>query len=170
MKIRNWYSERAKLLHEIATEQPIATDIIRISFKKLEGEKSVMYIRVYFDNGKQKRIQIPMSDDVIAFSLLEQWLTYINTAWCYGSASVTFDNGNDKFTLSFESVNHKDKYKFKHMMNDIFDTAYFYVYSSKKRSIVLSAYIDSFNFFSHLDCMMEKFIKENEIFKPTEKE
>ena len=169
-EMHNWYSERAKLLQEIAIEQPIATDSIRINFKKLDGDKSVMYIQIYYENGKQKRIQIPMSDDVLAFSMFEQWLTYINTAWCCGSASVTVDNEDEKTTLSFEPVIHRDKHKFKHMINDIFETAYFYVYSSKKKRIVLSAYIDSFFFFDHLDCMMKKFIKENEIFKPTENE
>ena len=71
-EMHNWYSERAKLLQEIAIEQPIATDSIRINFKKLDGDKSVMYIQIYYENGKQKRIQIPMSDDVLAFSMFEQ--------------------------------------------------------------------------------------------------
>ena len=51
------------------------------------------------------------------------------------------------------------------MANDIFETAYFYVYSSKKKRIVLSAYIDSFIFFSHFSSMMMNFIKEYHIFE-----
>jgi len=39
MKVRNWYSERARLLQEIAVQQPIDTDFLSIEFKKLEGEK-----------------------------------------------------------------------------------------------------------------------------------
>lgn len=106
-----------------------------------------------------------MSNEALALSYLHEWLLYINLAWCCGSASVTVDNGEDKFTISFEPVVHDDKRKFKNMANDIFETAYFYVYSSKKKRIVLSAYIDSFIFFADLDCMMMKFIKEYHIFK-----
>ena len=168
MKVRNWYSERARLLQEIAVQQPITTDYISIRFKKLEGEKSVMVIHVDYEEVKKRKpktLYIPMSNEALALSYLHEWLLYINLAWCCGSASVTVDNGEDKFTISFEPVVHDDKRKFKNMANDIFETAYFYVYSSKKKRIVLSAYIDSFIFFADLDCMMMKFIKEYHIFK-----
>jgi len=106
-----------------------------------------------------------MSDEAHALTIIHEWLLYINTAWYCGSASATVSNGKDKYTISFEPVVHGDKRKFKNMANDIFETAYFYVYSSKKKRIVLSAYIDSFIFFADLDCMMMKIIKEYHIFK-----
>ena len=165
MKVRNWYSERARLLQEIAVQQPIATDTIRIRFKKLEGEKSVMIIHVDYEESRPKTIRIPMSDAAHALTILHEWLLYINTAWYCGSASATVSNGEDKYTISFEPVVHNDKHKFKNMVNDIFETAYFYVYSSKSKRIVLSAYIDSFIFFADFDCMMMKFIKEHHIFE-----
>ena len=168
MRVRNWYSERARLLQEIAVQQPITTDYISIRFKKLEGEKSVMVIHVDYEEVNEKKpktLYIPMSDESLALSYLHEWLLYINLAWCCGSASVTVDNGEDKFTISFEPVVHDDKRKFKNMANDIFETAYFYVYSSKKKRIVLSAYIDSFIFFSHFSSMMMNFIKEYHIFE-----
>jgi len=168
MRIRNWYSERARLLQEIALQQPITTDHISIRFKKLEGEQSVMVIHVDYEEVKKRKsktLYIPMSDEALTLSYLHEWLLYINLAWCCGSASVTVDNREDKFTISFEPVVHEDKRKFKNMANDIFETAYFYVYSSKKKRIVLSAYIDSFIFFSHLSSMMMKFIKEYHIFE-----
>jgi hypothetical protein len=168
MRIRNWYSERARLLQEIALQQPITTDHISIRFKKLEGEQSVMVIHVDYEEVKKRKsktLHIPMTDENLALSYLHEWLLYINLTWCCGSASVTVDNGEDKYTLSFEPVIHYDKLKFKNMANDIFETAYFYVYSSKKKRIVLSAYINSFLFFSHLDSMMMKHIKEHQIFE-----
>lgn len=168
MRVRNWYSERARLLQEIATQQPITTDHIRIRFKKLEGERSVLVIHVDYEEvkpRKPKTLNIHMSDENSALSYLHEWLLYINLTWCCGSASVTVENGEDKYTLSFEPVVHNDKHKFKKMANDIFETAYFYVYSSKKRRIVLSAYIDSFLFFSHFGSMMMKHIKEHQIFE-----
>ena len=168
MSFRNWYSERARLLQEIATQQPITTDHIRIRFKKLEGEKSVLVIHVDYEEVKPrqaKTLTSPMSDENLALSYLHEWLLYINLTWCCGLASVTVENGEDKYTLSFEPVVHNDKRKFKNMANDIFETAYFYVYSSKKRRIVLSAYVDSFLFFDHFDCMLIKHIKEHQIFE-----
>ena len=156
-------------MQEIAVQQPITTDHISIRFKKLEGEKSVMIIHVDYEEVKERKpktLYIPMTDEALALTYLEEWLSYINTAWCCGSASVTVDNGEDKFTISFEAVVHDDKRKFKNMTNDIFETAYLYVYSSKKKRIVLSAYIDSFIFFSHFDSMMQKHIKEYDIFIP----
>ena len=168
MRVRNWYSERARLLQETAVQQPITTDHIRVRFKKLEGEKSVMVIHVDYEEVKERKprtINIPMSDEYSALTYLHEWLLYINLTWCCGSASVTVENGEDKYTLSFEPVIHYDKRKFKNMANDIFETAYFYVYSSKKKRIVLSAYIDSFLFFSHFDSMMMKHIKEHQIFE-----
>ena len=165
MKVRNWYSERARLLQEIAVQQPIDTDFLSIEFKKLEGEKSVMVIHVDYEEGRPKTIRIPMSDEAHALTIIHEWLLYINTAWYCGSASATVSNGKDKYTISFEPVVHGDKRKFKKMGNDIFETAYFYVYSSKTKRIILSAYIDSFIFFADLDCMMMKFIKEYHIFK-----
>ena len=168
MRIRNWYSERERLLQEIALQQPITTDHISIRFKKLEGEQSVMVIHVDYEEVKKRKsktLHIPMTDENSALSYLHEWLLYINLTWCCGSASVTVDNGEDKYTLSFEPVIHYDKRKFKNMANDIFETAYFYVYSSKKKRIVLSAYIDSFWFFSHFGSMMMKHIKEHQIFE-----
>lgn len=168
MRIRNWYSERARLLQEIALQQPITTDHISIRFKKLEGEQSVMVIHVDYEEVKKRKsktLHIPMTDENLALSYLHERLLYINLTWCCDSASVTVDNGEDKYTLSFELVIHNDRRKFKNMANDIFETAYFYVYSSKKKRIVLSAYIDSFLFFSHLDSMMMKHIKEHQIFE-----
>lgn len=171
MRVRNWYSERARLLQEIALQQPITTDDISVKFKKLDGEKSVMVIHVDYEEVKKRKpktLYIPMTDESLALTYLQEWLYYINTAWCCGSASVTLNNGEEKFTISFEAVVHDDKRKFKNMANDIFETAYFYVYSSKKKRIVLSAYIDSFLFFSHLDSMMMKHIKEHQIFELNE--
>ena len=168
MRIRNWYSERARLLQEISLQQPITTDHISIRFKKLEGEQSVMVIHVDYEEVKKRKsktLHIPMTDENLALSYLHEWLLYINLTWCCGSASVTVDKGEDKYTLIFEPVIHYDKLKFKNMANDIYETAYFYVYSSKKKRIVLSAYIDSFLFFSHLDSMMMKHIKEHQIFE-----
>ena len=168
MNVRNWYSERAQLLQEIATQQPITTDHIRIRFKKLEGEKSALVIHVDYEEvtpRKPKTLNIPMSDENLALTYLHEWLLYINLTWCCGSASVTVENGEDKYTLSFEPIVHNDKHKFKNMANDIFETAYFYVYSSKKRRIVLSAYIDSFLFFDHFGFMLIKHIKEHHIFE-----
>ena len=168
MRVRNWYSERARLLQEIALQQPITTDLISVKFKKLDGEKSVMVIHIDYEEvreRKPKTINIPMSDENSALSYLHEWLLYINLTWCCGSASVNVDNGEDKFTISFEPVVHDDKRKFKNMANDVFETAYFYVYSSKKKRIVLSAYIDSFIFFSHFGSMMMKHIKEHQIFE-----
>lgn len=171
MRVRNWYSERARLLQEIALQQPITTDYIRVRFKKLDGEKSVMVIHVDYEEVKERKsrtLHIPMTDEALALTYLKEWLYYINTAWCCGSASVTVDYGEEKFTISFEAVVHDDKRKFKNMANDIFETAYFYVYSSKKKRIVLSAYIDTFIFFSHFECMMNKHIKEYGIFTTDE--
>ncbi len=58
MRIRNWYSERARLLQEISLQQPITTDHISIRFKKLESEQSVMVIHVDYEevkNASRKR-------------------------------------------------------------------------------------------------------------------
>lgn len=116
MRIRNWYSERARLLQEIALQQPITTDHISIRFKKLEGEQSVMVIHVDYEEVKKRKsktLHIPMTDEDLALSYLHEWLLYINLTWCCGSASVTVDNGEDKYTLSFEPVIHNDRRKFK---------------------------------------------------------
>ena len=156
---RNWYSERARLLQEIATDQPENTDIIQISFKKLDGEKSVLILRDYYDGMRRKMLSIPMSDESLSFTMLNEWLSYINTAWFCGSASVTIENGGHKYTLSLEPVIYKDKRKFKYI-----ETAYFYVYSSRRKRIVLSAFIDLFIFFDNFDSMMNRFIKEHNIF------
>ena len=156
---RNWYSERSRLLQEIATDQPKNTNIIHISFKKLEGEKSVLILRDYYDGMRRKMLSIPMSDESLSFTMLNEWLSYINTAWFCGSASVTIENGDQKYTLSLEPVIYKDKRNFKYI-----ETAYFYVYSSRQKRIVMSAFIDLLIFFDNFDCMMNKFIKEHNIF------
>ena len=69
MRVRNWYSERARLLQEIAVQQPITTDYISIRFKKLEGEKSVMVIHVDYEEVNEKKpktLYIPMSDEAMS--------------------------------------------------------------------------------------------------------
>ncbi len=55
MRVRNWYCERAQLLQEIAVQQPITTNHIRVRFKTLESEKTVMVIHGDYDNAKERK-------------------------------------------------------------------------------------------------------------------
>lgn len=85
--------------------------------------------------------------------------------WCLSKAHGNGDDEDEKFTISFETVVHNDKCKFNNKANNIFETAYFYVYNSNRKRIALSPSIDSFIFFSRFGGMMMKYIEEHHIFE-----